>query len=320
MSGIVSALITVFGIMFLGLVAERRRILAPTMALCLNQFVYWVSMPALIFMQMCSIPMGGAAPFIWGSFGSSMLCYALYYLFFSRFWRVHRPETTIRTLASAFPNAAFFGLPFVVMTFPGNEEAITACMLCALLYTGIFLTADTTLDILSSSGQARRGLGLRLIGELVRNPMLVSAVLGACAGFSGLPIPRAVTSIAEMLGSTAAPCALFGMGMVLSAQLSGAGAGAKAVSRRRLCIISVLKLFVQPLITFFVLLAAGCSGTGLAAGTVISAMPTATMVYILGERYQACPTEASFTVIATTLLSLVSLPVVMYALSLAGLV
>ena len=68
------------------------------------------------------------------------------------------------------------------------------------------------------------------------------------------------------------------------------------------------------------LLAAGCSGTGLAAGTVISAMPTATMVYILGERYQACPTEASFTVIATTLLSLVSLPVVMYALSLAGLV
>ncbi len=320
MSGILSALVTVFGIMFLGLAAERRRILAPAMALCLNQFVYWVSMPALIFMQMCSIPMGGAGPFIWGSFGASMLCYFIYYLIFSRFWRVHRPETTIRALASAFPNAAFFGLPFIVMTFPGNEEAVTACMLCALLYTGVFLTADTTLDVLSSSGQARRGLGLRLAGELVRNPMLVSAVLGACAGFSGLPVPRAVTSIAQMLGSTAAPCALFGMGMVLSAQLSGAGAGAGAVKRGRLCLISVFKLLVQPLLTFFVLLAAGCSGTALAVGTVTSAMPTATMVYILGERYQACPAEASFTVVATTLLALASLPVVMYALSFAGLV
>lgn len=318
MNGIFSALITVFGIMFLGLVAERRRILAPTMALCLNQFVYWGSMPALIFMQMCSIPAGGAGPFIWGSFGASMLCYLVYYLFFSRFWRVHRPETTIRTLASAFPNAAFFGLPFIVMTFPGNEEAVTACMLCALLYTGVFLTADTTLDILSSSGQARRNLGLRLAGELVRNPMLVSAVIGACAGFSGLPVPRAVTGIAQMLGSTAAPCALFGMGMVLSAQLSGVGAGAGRGSRSRLCLIGVLKLLVQPLITFLVLRAAGCSGTALAAGTVTAAMPTATMVYILGERYQACPAEASFTVVATTLMSVVTLPIVMYALRLAG--
>ena len=284
MNAIVSALVTVFGIMFLGLVAERRRILAPSMALCLNQFVYWVSMPALIFMQMCSIPADGAGPFIWGSFAASMLCYFLYYLLFSRFWRVHRPETTIRALASAFPHAAFFGLPFLVMTFPGNQEAVTACMLCALLYTGVFLTADTTLDVLSSSGQARRGLGLRLAGELLRNPMLVSAVLGACAGFSGLPVPRAVTGIAQMLGSTAAPCALFGMGMVLSAQLSGAGAGAGRGSRSRLCLIGALKLLVQPAITFLVLLAAGCSGTALAAGTVTAAMPTATMVYILGER------------------------------------
>ena len=63
MNAIVSALVTVFGIMFLGLLAERRRILAPTMALCLNQFVYWVSLPALIFMQMCTIPMGGAQAF-----------------------------------------------------------------------------------------------------------------------------------------------------------------------------------------------------------------------------------------------------------------
>ena len=319
MSGILSALVTVFGIIFLGLVAERRRIFAPSMALCLNQFVYWVSLPALIFMQMCTIPMDGAQPFIWGTLAASLLFYLAAYLFFSRFWKRHDPIVTIRTLAAAFPNAAFFGLPFIFMVFPGNEEAVSAGMLGALLYTGVFLTADATLDMLSP-GREKKGLGLRLFKELTHNPMLVSALIGASLGFFGVPVPTAFVKIAEMLGSTAAPCALFGMGMVLSAQLSGAGAGAKAVSRRRLCLISVLKLFVQPLITFFVLLAAGCSGTGLAAGTVISAMPTATMVYILGERYQACPTEASFTVIATTLLSLVSLPVVMYALSLAGLV
>ncbi|WP_294559606.1 AEC family transporter [uncultured Mailhella sp.] len=320
MSGIFSALLTVFGIMFLGLLAERRRILAPTMALCLNQFVYWVSLPALIFMQMCTIPMGGAQAFAWGTLAASLLCYAAAYLLFSRFWKRHDTVVTIRTLAAVFPNAAFFGLPFIFMVFPDNEEAVTAGMLGALLYTGVFLIADASLDMLSSEGRERKGLGRRLFKELTHNPMLVSALVGGLLGFFGVPVPRAVTGIAEMLGSTAAPCALFGMGMVLSAQLSGAGEVKGECSRRHLVVISISKLLLQPLFTFLVLALLGCTGTALAVGTVTAAMPTGTMVYILGERYRARPTEASMTVIVTTLLSLASLPLVMFALQKAGLV
>ena len=83
MNGIFSALVTVFGIMFLGLFVERRRILAPTMALCLNQFVYWVSLPAMLFDQMCSIPLTSeTGPYIWGTLIASILCYAAVYLYF----------------------------------------------------------------------------------------------------------------------------------------------------------------------------------------------------------------------------------------------
>lgn len=321
MSGIFSALITVFGIMFLGLVAERRRILAPTMALCLNQFVYWVSLPALIFCQMCTIPITGeAATFMGATLAASFGCYLVAYLFFSGMWRTHKPETTIRTLAAVFPNAAFFGLPFIFMVFPGNEAAINAGMLGALLYTGVFLVADATLDILSSSEAGpRRNLGKRLVAELVHNPMIASAVIGGCAGLSGLPLPEAVLNIAQMLGSTAAPCALFGMGMVLSAQLAGTSGMHCSFSRRDFAVICGAKLILQPLFTFAVLMAAGCSGIASAVGAVTAAMPTGTMVYILGERYQACPTGASMTVIVTTVLSLLSLPAVMFILRLAGL-
>ena len=321
MSGIFSALITVFGIMFLGLLAERRRILAPTMALCLNQFVYWISLPALLFTQMCSIPMTGeATTFLWATLAGSLVCYLVAYLFFSKLWKQHRPETTIRTLAAVFPNAAFFGLPFIFMVFPDNDAAATAAMLGALLYSGVFLIADATLDILASGGtENRRNLGKKLFAELYRNPMIVSAVIGACAGFSGLPLPRALTSITHMLGSTAAPCALFGMGMVLSAQLSGTSSAGGSFSRFNLSVVCIAKLFIQPLFTCIILLAAGCSAIAVAVGTVTAAMPTGTMVYILGERYQACPTESSMTVIATTILSLISLPLVMLALQFAGL-
>ena len=319
MNGIFSALVTVFGIMFLGLFVERRRILAPTMALCLNQFVYWVSLPAMLFDQMCSLPPSGSAgAYIWATLGASLIAYAAAWLYFSRRKNAGRAETTIRPLASVFPNAGFFGLPFVFMVFPGNETASAAAMLGALLYSGVLLIADATLDLSQGSDGKKRGTLQLIIGELIHNPMLVAAAVGIAAGVSGFRPPEAVMNIASMLGSTAAPCALFGMGMVLSAQLAGSHSGRGTFSRRNLAAVCAAKVLIQPAITYLVLLLAGCSGMMLAVGVIMAAMPTGTLVYTLGERYQACPTEASMTVIVTTLLSLVSLPLVMYALQLAG--
>ena len=83
---------------------------------------------------------------------------------------------------------------------------------------------------------------------------------------------------------------------------------------------SELFLLLQPLFTFIVLYLAGCTGTALAVGTVVAAMPTGTMVYVLGERYRACPTEASMTVIVSTILSLITLPLVMLAMQWGGIV
>lgn len=319
MSGILSAIITVFGIMFLGLLTERRRILAPTMALCLNQFVYWISLPALIFMQMCTIPMGEAQSFICGTLIASFFCYLAAYIVFSRLWKKHDQETVIHTLSSVFPNAAFFALPFIFMVFPNNEEAATAGMLGALLYTGVFLIADASLGMFSP-GEKGKNLCKKLLRELMHNPMLIAAVLGAALECSGILVPNAIISIARMLGSTAAPCALFGMGMVLSAQLSGTYGGKVSLNYSHLAGISVAKLILQPLITCIALIICGCSATAVAVGTVTASMPTANMVFILGEHYRACPGEASLAIIVTTLLSVFSLPAVMFVLRCAGLV
>ncbi|MGN1037944.1 MAG: AEC family transporter, partial [Mailhella sp.] len=222
MHSVISALITVFGIMLLGLITERRRALAPTMALCLNQFVYWISLPALIFNQMCAISSAeNAVAYIWGTLAASILCYILAVLFFSRFGKKLDLEGTIRALSAVFPNAAFFGLPFIIMTFPGSETAVTGAMLGALLYTVVLLIADASLDILHTEKASRKGIARLLLGELVHNPMIIGAALGLMVSFSGANPPASILHIADMLGSTAAPCALFGMGMVLSAQISG---------------------------------------------------------------------------------------------------
>jgi len=99
MSAIVSALLTIFGIMLLGMITQRRRLFPESMALCLNQFVYWVSLPCLLFSQMCTIPgSDNARALVWGGLAASMLCYLLFYALFSRGFRDNSRAATIRNI------------------------------------------------------------------------------------------------------------------------------------------------------------------------------------------------------------------------------
>ena len=326
MAAIISALFTIFGIMGFGFLTERRQLVPQAMALCLNRFVYWVSLPALLFTQMCTIPMDESTrALVWGGLAASFIGYGVFYVLFSAGLRRNGPNATLRALAVSFPNAAFFGLPFVMMVYPGSSDAINANMLCALLYTGVSITADVSLEFFRTArtqgNAANRAATFRRIGrELARNPMLQASLAGLIVGMTGFPLPEAVLRISSMLGSTCAPLALFSMGMALSAQVSGAlGPFSLRQSFLPLSLIAVGKLLIYPLLAFAVMRFAGCSGIMLASATVTFAMPVAVMVYILAERDGSCVAETSMSVVSTTLLSLLTLPLVMGALSLVGL-
>jgi predicted permease len=330
MAPIISALLTIFGIMAFGFITERRKLFPQSMGLCLNRFVYWVSLPALLFTQMCTIPMDESTrALVWGGLAASFIGYAAFYFAFSLGFRKNGPEATLRTLGTCFPNAAFFGLPFVIMVYPGSDAAINANMLCALLYTGVSILADVSLELFRGARQrgeqngaaSARSATLRRIGrELAKNPMLQASAAGLLIGMSGLPLPEAVLRISSMLGSTCAPLALFSMGMALAAQISGAlGPFSLRASLLPLSLIAVGKLFLYPLLAYFVMSLAGCTGVMLAAATVTFAMPVAVLVYILAERDGSCVAEIFMAVVSTTALSLATLPLVMAALSFVGL-
>jgi predicted permease len=156
-------------------------------------------------------------------------------------------------------------------------------------------------------------MALRFVRELRRNPMVMSSLAGLLVSLLGIEPPQALLRATTMLGSTCAPCALFSMGMVLSAQMSGA---LGPISLRDvlgpIVAVSGLRLLASPFIAYVILRMAGCTGDMLAAATVTFAMPVAVLVYILAERYEAKPAETSLTVIVSTLLSLVTLPLVMW--------
>jgi Predicted permeases len=314
---IIFSLIPVFGIIILGAITERKGIFPPAMVVCLNQFVYRIGLPALLINQFSRfhpgmIPLHIVAGIALATLASYVLVQALYHLS-----SMNPKERVIYTCLSSFPNVAFMGFPVISLLFPGNDEAMLYAALTVAISNGILITADAQLEWYAQTGQklsATLGLFCRAV---CKNPIIVAAACGFTIGMLEIPIHRSIRVGITMLEASAAPCALFCVGMTLYTQLRSGNPFQKAVLVRQSW-LHIFKLVIQPLVTYLILCAFGVSGLAAAVPSVLAAMPSAVASYVLAEKYRAFEKEAPLAVIANLLLSSLTIPLVLYGMRLYG--
>lgn len=315
MENAISALLTVFGIMLIGALAEWKHLFQDDMQRCLNRFVYWISFPSLIFTQSCSITAGADTFTFIAAFLAASLACSIASLSVLRLTCDSMAAAAARTLEYTQPNAAFLGIPFIAMVLSDSPSAVFHATLASILYTPVVLLCDTCMGVFS--GKESKKLFQSAAGQIIRNPNLLSCAAGCLFPLTGLAAPAPVIQITSMLGATAAPCALFSIGMLLASGLMRPG-GFPGVKPVRIAFACLAKLLFHPLATCAVLLLFGCSGTMLAAGTLSAAMPTAVIVYVLCEQHGVLAAESSLTIIASTIFSVFTLPAVLLALTRLG--
>ena len=343
MLSILAPVIPVFGIIFIGFFVERLRFLPNGTAFCMNQFVYWISLPALLFMTMASMEPGQVSG---GHFGGIVVALAvghlLFYAILSRGFRQNGKEVAVWSMLSSFPNCVFMGMPIVALLLPGNQTALVASGLFAIITFVIVVFTDCQLAILAGrdSTEAQEGQGsdegknnkkdkngkrqslpLYIALTLLHNPLLMSSILGAICSFIRLHIPMPIATILNMMGATASPCALFCMGMVLAGQLQ-ALKGKKASMPNgwllRQVPIHVLKLIVQPILLYVILYLFGVRGVALGVSVIVMGMPTGVASYIISEKYQVATNDSSLCIVISTMLSLVTITVTIAVLRTFG--
>ncbi len=318
MLDILSTLVPVFGLILLGILVERTRRMPSAMAICLNQFVYWIGLPALLFNQLAGMQ-SGFFPFrfIWGILLSMTLCHILSLVTAKRVLGHENLESAVFAMLSSFPNSAFMGLPVVMLLLPGDNTAILATSLCAVLYTSILLVTESILQMNTHSGERKTGALLSCGCALACNPLLLASALGTIVSMLAVPVPAPLLSMASMLGSTAAPCALFGMGMMLGSQLMSTRGFLPGWFVRQLP-VHLLKLFVLPVLTYVCLLFFDISGRILAVGTLISAMPAGIAAYVIAEKHNISAYDTSLNIVASTGLSVITVPITILLLQVSG--
>ncbi|MDR0826881.1 MAG: AEC family transporter [Desulfovibrio sp.] len=315
---LIATVFPVFGTIFLGAAILRFGLFPAATAYALNQFVYWIGLPALIFtllgrLDTTAVPQAYFA----GFFGALLLSYGLCFAAVLLWGRVRAREAAMLSCLSCFPNTGFMGVAMLTFLLPGNDEALSVAGLATVLYSPVLLLTDAGLAVAKHGGEGGRRILAEFARSMLRNPMLLACLAGLGLNFSGLGFFRPLMNMTSMLGATAAPCALFAIGMVLAAQASSARLRESFRLTRQIPVHCV-KLLILPGLTYAVLRLFGLSGLTLGVTTLSSAMPIGVAAYVVAEKFQVCAQDTSTGIFFNTAVSLVSLPLIMVWLRTAG--
>ena len=304
-----------FALVAAGYVAARSRVLPLEAIPGLNAFVLFFALPCMLYRFGANTPIAqlldGSVALVWG------LCALLTVgavVAFSRNERIGWNDAAFGALVAAFPNTGFMGVPLLTAIL-GVQAAgpVIITIIFDMVLTSSLCIALSRLDAAGSHGAAQ-AMRKALAGVL-RNPMPWAILLGALASAASYKLPGPVDRTIAMLGDAASPAALFTIGAVLarSAMLAHQARGRAPV--RDVLPVVLVKLVAHPLLVCAVAWLARAFGLPLGtpamvALVLVAALPSASNVSMLAERFGADNGRIARIILWTTVAAFFSFPLV----------
>ncbi len=319
MQAILAVTIPFFALVLCGYLAAHRHVLPESAIPGLNAFVLYFALPCMLFRFGAHTPIAQLLnPVLLLVYLAAALLIVFVVVSFSLNERVGLKDASFGALVAAFPNTGFMGVPMLVALLgPGAVGPLVVTLLVDLFVTSSLCIALAQAAEKGPDGEngARAAAGRALRGT-VSNPLPWSIALGAVFGGLGLVLPGPAQAVVDMLASAATPVALFTIGAVLHR------AGQHASRRTPLADyvpVALVKLLVHPLLVLLLGLAArglGAPVTGfqLLVLTLAAALPSASNVSLLAERFKADNGRIARIIMTSTVLAFASFTLVAWGL------
>ena len=311
MQAILAVTLPFFALVLAGYLAARRHVLPESAIPGLNAFVLYFALPCMLFRFGNDTPvlelLNPAAFAVWLI---SALLIVFVTVVFSLNSRVGLKDASFGALVAAFPNTGFMGLPLLAALM---GPAATAPMITTML-VDLFVTSSLCIALAQAASAAKdHGAGaraalMRALRGAVSNPLPWAIALGALGSAVGFKLSGPPEVVVRLLADAATPVALFTIGAVLyraGQHVHGRTATADFVP------VALVKLFLHPLLVFALALAARTLGMPLSASQVVvltltAALPSASNVSLLAERYGADNGRIARIIMTSTVLAFVS--------------
>ncbi|GAP35019.1 AEC family transporter [Piscinibacter sakaiensis] len=325
MPPIVSVTLPFFGLVLCGYLAARQGALPASAIPGLNAFVLFFALPCMLFRFGQQLPPERLFdPVLAGIYLAAALLMVA--LSIALTWArspgaagVSLRDAGFGALVAAFPNTGFMGVPLLVALIgPAAAGPAIATILIDLIITSTLCIALAEALPRERAGDdgwhegggagGARAAALRSLRGALANPLPWAILLGAAASVAGVGLPGAAGDIVRMLADAASPVALFTIGAVL--WRAGAHAHGRTPPGRYLP-VAALKLLLHPLLVLALGILARAAGAevsafGLTVIVLVAALPSASNVSMLAERYGADNGRIARIILASTVAAFVT--------------
>ena len=297
-----------FGLILLGVVAGRIWNKGEEGLAWLNIYVLYFALPPLIFMIVAQTPLEKLANpmFVVATAGATTACFLLMLFVARRFYNVPLREATLMGTSAAYGNIGYMGLPLSVAFF-GQAAGVPAALVFCFDIVVLFILTAVFAGLEDRSQNKTQVVG-KILWDVLTHPFNIATMLGAIATALKWQPSGGLLTIVEMLMRSAAPVALFAMGVTVS--LRG-----KPEFNRELGTLGFIKITLHPILAFSaVYLLVSADTTWLQVAVMMAALPTATNAFILARQYNSYVAGSGAAVITTTAASVVTIPLLVYVL------
>jgi predicted permease len=256
----------------------------------------YVATPCLVFISLYSsnVVIGEAAK-MWAACILIMVgTFAVAWAIFGLVWKKHSGLY----LPIVFMNTINIPLPIIKLAF--GDEGVAQTMLFYIPYALLL----NTIGIYMAAGQKGFKQGLVVI---LRTPLIYAVLLAMVLNLTGVALPGVVTKSLDLVGNAAVPLMLLVLGMTIG--------GIRFTQLPATLMAGLIRMgggFGLGLLAVWLF---GLTGIPRAVVLFEAAMPSAIFCSVLAARYKNEAELVSSVVLATTVLSVVAIPLLLYYLT-----
>lgn len=239
------------------------------------------------------------------SLGFSLISTVIAIVLSHIFIRKKGEKLSLERFSAIYSNCGFMGIPLVNGVY-GAE---------GVFYLTAFMTVFNILVWTHGVFMMKESFKIKMILQAFKTPAVIATILGFVLFMTKITIPDTLFKTLSFLGDMNTPLAMLAAGATI-AQTSIL----KSLKNPRLYLVSAVKLIAVPAATALIFLILPVDSTVAGAVILASACPAAATGTLFAIRFKKDSFYASELFAVTTLLSIATLPLVMWVVGKTGLV
>lgn len=287
-----------FALIAVGFIAGKTRFFTEAATAYLTKFVFYFALSAMIFRFSANLTLGDLVngQFLMAYLSATGVVYVLA-TWVALIRKKPMTEAAIEAQCAVIGNVGFLGIPMLALLM--GEAAVGHVMM--ILAVDLIVFGSLVVMIIVGSRDGRMSLAIlrTLAIGLVKNPMIVSIVLGLTWSASGVPIPVPLNEFVVILGNAATPGALFAIGASLAS---------KSAERVEVAAwLSFCKLVLHPIaVAIAALFVFDVDPYAAAVMIAAASLPVAGNIYMIAQHYGVAPQRVSASILISTAVSILT--------------